>query len=464
MRLCLKEIAGCLQIENSGHDSIIVNGVAIDSRKAGPDNLFVCLPGARADGHAFAAQAASAGCAAILAARPVDVANVPVLVVPDTEKALVALASFWRDRTRAKVVCVTGTAGKTTLKEALAAIMRSKGAVSATEGNHNNQIGMPLTILNALASDDFWILEAGISHAGDMDLLGAMARPDLAVILNAGPGHTEGLGQKGVAWHKARLLNYVRDGGKALVSSDYPDLIAACGSYKVEQCFFSSREKGDCRFYLEASGPGWQRVFLDGESHSFSTPFASVFGAENVVAAVGAASLLGATPAEISAGFSGLTLPAQRFNEIVLPGNVYLFDDTYNANPLSMERALDAAARRASLTGTAFYAVLGAMGELGEEGPRCHYDLGCHLAQIGPKAIFWKGPYREDVQNGLSAGGSRAGLVSAETPEDLAAAWQELSLETSCLTALFKGSRANRLECHLAAFRQLLARGHEHVL
>lgn len=452
MRFCLKEIANCLHVDADAGLDPIINGVSIDSRKITPGDMFVCLPGNRTDGHAFAANAVAAGCSAILASRPLPNINVPVIVTPDTEQSLADLASFARARTSAKVVCITGTAGKTTLKDTLAAIMRRKGRVEATEGNHNNQVGLPLTILNARGDEDFWILEAGISHAGDMDLLGSIARPDLAIILNVGPGHTEGLGEKGVAWHKSRLLKYLSKSGIALVSADYPELKKACSEADVEPVYFSIYPNGKCRFYLEEAGSGWQRINLAGESARFKTPFTISFGNENAVAAAAAAFLLGAVPDEISEGFKNVKLPEQRFREIGLPDKIHIFDDTYNANPLSMSRALDGAAFRAEKLGLPFYVVLGAMGELGAAAGRWHRELGRQLARLGPKAVFWKGPYGDEVQDGLCAAGSRLKLIYAEAPGEFVEAWRSHNLPMNGMIVLFKGSRVNKLENHMHAF------------
>ncbi|MDE7065497.1 MAG: UDP-N-acetylmuramoylalanyl-D-glutamyl-2, 6-diaminopimelate--D-alanyl-D-alanine ligase, partial [Desulfovibrionaceae bacterium] len=179
----------------------MVTGVARDNRDIVPGDLFVCIPGERVDGHDFAMAAVQAGAAAVLARRelPEVPPSVPVLRVDDTVKALGRLAAAWRMRTRAKVVGITGTAGKTTVKEVLAQVLSVQGPTERTAKNHNNQIGLPLSILNAAEDAAFWVMEAGISHAQDMEELAPVLRPDIGLVLNAGAGHTAGLGGRGVA-------------------------------------------------------------------------------------------------------------------------------------------------------------------------------------------------------------------------------------------------------------------------
>lgn len=455
MRLDLAQIASCLGVTLAGGQGAVeISGAAIDSRQVSSGDIFVCLPGEKVDGHDFAKAAEARGCAAVLASRELPDVSVPVLVVPRPQEALATLARYWRGRTRARVVCITGTAGKTTLKDTLTVIMARKGKTAATRGNHNNQLGLPLTVLNAAGDEDFWILEAGISHAGDMDLLGDIARPDLAVILNVGPGHTEGLGDKGVAWHKARLLRYLAPGGCALVNGDIPELTAACDETEARVVLFSRRADADCPFRILSDRPHHQTVCLDGEELPLATPFTGVSGAENVLAAAAAAHMLGANGEQIASGLAHVQLPPQRFHHRQM-GNAHIFDDTYNANPLSMERMLSAAADFAGEHKLPLYLLLGEMGELGEDAPRWHYKLGEQLAILRPRAVFWKGSYGEYVAAGMVAGGYDRPLspVSDRFAEEFRAmAGCELARG---FVLLAKGSRVNRLEKQVHALQAL---------
>ena len=471
MRITINEAAVCLGLPGTLPDAenTVLTSVVTDSREAGPGALFVCVPGSRVDGHDFAAAAVGQGAAAVLAAGSLPGINVPVLVVPDTVKALGQLAGLWRDRTKARVVAVTGTAGKTTLKEVLAQVLSLGGKTARNAMNHNNQIGMPRAVLGTDGDEKFWVMEAGISQQGDMDDLGSVLRPDIAVVLNAGTGHTEGLGEKGVAWHKARLLKYLAKGGKGLVCADYPDLVREARATGTDICFFSgSGRDAEFRAVYAGAAPapqgaavtpsdayGLYRLWVGGREFDVTAPFRGAYGSENVVAVAAVAHLLGLDLQAIRQGLAQARMPGQRFNQ-VQAGSWLLIDDTYNANPLSMGRMLDAAAERAA--GRPFVAVLGAMLELGIQAAMEHEALGRRLAGLNPSAIVWKGLHAEDVRKGLTLAGYAGPWQVVTDAGEFMKTWQTLQdygLENKAAKSggvvLFKGSRSNRLETLVAA-------------
>lgn len=445
---------------------ILIDSVVIDSREARPGSLFACFTGDRVDGHDFATSAVKNGASAILASHPITGVDAPILYIPNPTQALGLLASRWRDNTGATVVGLTGTSGKTTLKEALAAILRLAGKTARTEKNHNNQIGLPLSLLASAGDERFLVIEAGISHAGDMDDLGRILRPDLAIILNIGAGHVEGLGERGVAWHKTRLLKYLQPDGIALVSADYPELQRHCADLCLTPRLFSI-ENRDVEFKLLDGdyASGFYRFRLQGEILAVQTPFRGTYGAETALAAAAAARLLGVDCALIQRGLASLEPPPQRFNHI-MANNWHIFDDTYNANPLSMRRMLEAAASFGKAKNLPLIAILGEMGELGSEAPHWHRELGKELAFIGPEIILWKGGFLDDVRAGLNeAGPGNISLVGIETPEDFVEIWREAILtKHDSGVALFKGSRANRLEECLHAITCAVPEGNAGVL
>lgn len=452
MRLSLSEIAHCLDL---CAPDVEICGVAIDSRKIKPGDLFVCLPGERVDGHDYAPKALEAGAAAILAQRPLSSCSAPVLIVPDTEKALGKIAAWWRKKTKAKVICITGTAGKTTLKETLAAILTLAGKTAYTKGNENNQLGLPLTILSADGDEAYWLLEAGISHAGDMEYLGKIAQPDLAIILNVGAGHTAGLGDHGVAWHKTRLLTCLAPQGTALINADYPDLLTETTRLGIDfKCFRS--KPGWCTFGLIEQDQGVFNIDMNGSKESFATPFNGAYGSELALAAVGAATLLGIGADTIQAGFSSTVLPGQRYQRSQA-GAYTIIDDTYNANPLSMRRMLEAAAQEARNADLPLIAVLGEMGELGDLAPVEHIQLGKFLALIKPAAVFWKGAWFNEIAKAMTGADAdmetyrQMGIMPLSTPEEFTNTWAALPEKA---LVFFKGSRANKLEDFLEAFRK----------
>lgn len=429
-------------------------GASIDSRNVCAGQLFFCLPGARADGHDFAGQAEQNGAAAIIARRALPDISIPVLVVPDCEQALGMLARYWRSRTKARVICITGTAGKTSLKNALLAILSEAGKVSATKGNNNNQIGLPLTILNGYSDDDYWLLEAGISHQGDMDYLGSIACPDLAIILNAGAGHTEGLGEKGVAWHKARLLKYLNKDGQALINSSYPRLVEECRKWTEKPHLFG---KDNAEFHLcDICGDGEYVFSMNGVAQNFMTPFKSGFEWENALAAAAGASLAGVAEEAIRTGFGKVTLPSHR-NLLASIGPFICIDASYNANPMSMRANIGDASSRAANAKKPLVLILGAMGELGHESRQRHQELGRLLARIRPAAIFWTGPWIEELRNGIDQEDPDAAMspfiYEARSCDSFMRQWLIIcdSLPQGAVL-LFKGSRINRLEQYASAW------------
>lgn len=469
MRLTYNDIAAHLGLSALESDLALTVAVT-DSREAAPGALFVCIPGSRVDGHDFVPAAVALGASAVLASKPLPDAGVPVLLVEDTVRALGSIAALWRDKTRAKVVGVTGTAGKTTLKEVLAQVLAVRGKTAKNALNNNNQIGMPRAMLATDGDEDFWVMEAGISHEGDMEELSAVLRPDIGVILNVGAGHTEGLGKKGVAWHKSRLLTNLAPGGIGLVCADYPDLVRDARATGAQLHFFSATGRAveyrasyagpapaaaDSAAPVAADAPddrrGLYHLWLDGTRCVVTAPFRGEYGAENVIAVAAVAHQLGLSNAEIAKGLTQSSLPVQRFNQTRV-GQWLLIDDTYNANPLSMRRMLDAAAERAA--GRLFVPVLGEMLELGSQAAEEHEALGRHLAGLKPSAIFWKGGHGEDIRAGLTRGGYTGPWFEVYDAAAFASEWAQLATGAFAAhktggVALFKGSRGNRLECLL---------------
>lgn len=471
MRLTYNEIAARLGLSALESD-IALTATVTDSREAAPGALFVCIPGSRVDGHDYVPAAVELGASAVLASRALPDAGVPVLVVENTVKALGSIAAMWRDKTTARVVGVTGTAGKTTLKEVLAQVLSVRGKTAKNALNNNNQIGMPRAMLANDGDEDFWVMEAGISHEGDMEELSSVMRPDIGLILNVGAGHTEGLGSKGVAWHKSRLLTNLAPKGIGLVCADYPELVREARATGAELHFFSAAGRAvDYRASYAGPAPaqadgrdnaatgfdapddrrGLYHLWLDGARCDVTAPFRGEYGAENVIAVAAAAHLLGLSTAEIAQGLAQSELPVQRFNQARV-GKWLLIDDTYNANPLSMRRMLDAAAERAA--GRLFVPVLGEMLELGPQAAAEHEALGKHMAELKPAAIFWKGGHGENIRAGLTCGGYTGPWHEVYDAAAFAAAWAELTQTAFAENktggvALFKGSRGNRLECLL---------------
>ncbi len=434
-----------------------VSQVVSDSRDVTEGALFACVPGERVDGHDYALAACEMGACAILAEHPVEglqerFPDVVVFIADNTIRALGRIAAAWRDMYKGTVIGLTGTAGKTTTKEWLAAVLGGKGAVAKTEGNHNNQLGLPLSMLSASGDERFWVFECGVSHPQDMDELGAILRPDIAIVLNVGEGHTEGLGDKGVAWYKTRLFKYLAKGGTAIASADYADLVKCALDVCPRTLFFSAKEQP------RAGGAGIAShvrclkdslfeacVSLDGKTQccKLAMPMAGDAAAENLACLALVCDLLHIDLPDIEARLKDIVLPGHRFSRKSC-GSVLLIDDCYNANPLSMSRMLQAAAKEAASNGSPLVAVLGSMGELGTLSHDAHVRLGRELKSLAPLCVFWKGGFGSALQEGL---GQDIPLAFFESDEELCESMRSFGLNPgSKYTVLCKGSRSNHLE------------------
>lgn len=453
---------------------IVVDSVVTDSRKVVAGCLFVCIVGENFNGHDFAAAAVRAGAAAILASEPPsgmefgDGKRVPVLLVKETVAALGILARYWRRQSKARVIGITGTAGKTSVKEAVAQILSRQAKTAWNPLNNNNQIGMPCAMLNTDGDEAYWVFEAGISKPGDMDELGSVLEPDVALVLNVGPGHTEGLGERGVAWHKARLLAWLRPGGLAVVNADYPDLVEEAGKYPVRKIWFSTAaghmgmSAADQTISCHSSGiaepeKGFAHYSLAWEDGACTilSPFVGAIGAENTGAVFSILHSLGLGADSIEAGFGSVGLPKQRFCHY-RQKNWLVIDDSYNANPLSMQRMLDSASGFAA--GKDLVLVLGEMGELGSESSMYHRELGLMAAACSPVLIVWKGGHFAELKEGLVSGGFSGAICHVSENSHDQKSTEEKFLQAMIAsglaggTILFKGSRMNGLEKLVAAF------------
>lgn len=433
-----------------------IEAVRIDSRAIVPGCLFVCVPGARLDGHHFAAEAVAKGAAAILADRPLTglPEGTPVLLVRDTVAALGKLAQAWRQRVAPKLVAVTGSAGKTTVKELTAAILTKVGPTAKNYKNFNNHIGLPLSMLEANEHDAFWVMEIGISAPGEMEVLAPIAEPDVAVIHNVGPAHLEALGSvAGVAAAKTELFRHLHPGGMALASMDYPELWDAAKAACPSVIGMSTRGHPAAyrAKYLGALPGGRGRFFLKLADLDLEveTPLTGVHFAENILAAATSAHLLGADADAIASGLATAVIPEQRFF-CRQHGCFTVIDDTYNANPLSMRRAIEAASEAAH--DQPLVLVLGEMREMGAQSDAEHARLGELAAASGAKAVFFHGDHAPVVAEGLSRGGFTGLFSVADTPDVFVRALADLDLPGGVL--LFKGSRAMRMEDYITAFTQ----------
>lgn len=439
MSLTLADIERCLAIGGDAPETP-VKAVCTDSRTVGKGDLFVCIEGDRFDGHEFAEKAAKAGAAAIISSKMLDIRSTPVFMVQDTVKALGKIAACWREKCGARLVAVTGSAGKTTIKELLALACSNRYRVAKNYRNLNNQIGLPLSMLKATEEDDLWIMELGISLPGDMDDLGAVARPDVALIANVAPAHLEGLGSiTGVAEAKASLLKYLKDGGEAIVSADYFELWEAAIKIISQPTPFSTLagKSGFTCSFLGAGpdGDGEFKLSTPEGDFTFEAPFCGDHLAENLAAVAAACHALDVPAEDVVWAAQHFKADSQRFCTRKA-GCFTIIDDTYNANPLSMRRSIETA--RCLAKDRPLVVVLGDMRELGSDAADRHEELGKLLAETAPAATFWRGSHAGDVERG------GAKVIALDDDSTFLGHWAALGLTDGVV--LFKGSRSMKME------------------
>ncbi len=424
----------------------------MNSRTLAPGELFVGLQGARADGGRYAAQALEAGAWGVLvapeharmaveatsAARSLGTGGA-VLAHEDPLAALHALARAWRRelRTRgAMVVAITGSTGKTSTKDILAALLAERLRVAASPENLNTEIGLPLALLGAPAETELLVLEMAMRGPGQIAALAAIAEPDVGVIVNIGPAHLELLGSiEAIAAAKAELIAGLAPGASAVIPADEPLL----EPYLREDVNTITFGEGGEVSLAERRADGSVLILDAGEEIELRPSFSQAHNLRNLLAAVAAARALGYTPR----GLVDVRFSAMRGQREELPGGVVLVADCYNANPMSMRAAIDDLAETAPARRVA---VLGDMLELGPDAPRLHREIGEHAAARGVGLLVTVGPL---------AGEMRAGFPgeSHATPDAEAAAELVGGLLGEGDTVLVKGSRGVGLERVLERLR-----------
>ena len=366
-----------------------VTGVTTDSRAVQPGQLFIPLVGERFDGHAYISKALDGGAEGCLtAAAPETLLPGKLYIqVADTRLALKALASWYRDKFDLPVVQVTGSAGKTTTKEMIASVLSQRYNTLRTEGNFNNDIGAPLTLLRLMPEHQAAVIETGMNHFGEIRYLGEMVRPDIAVITNVGDAHIENLGntRQGILRAKCEIFENLTPEGVAVLNGDdellntvtLPQTILRCGvgdgcGVRVTDIDDRGLEGVACT------------VTIEGEHYRLTTSAPGRYMIYPMAMAAAIGRRLGLTGEEITAGVAAYTTVGSRMHLIRLPGERLVIDDCYNANPQSMAEGLRMLAASPAQHRVA---VLGDMGELGQLTAQAHRDMGALTRRLGLTAV-----------------------------------------------------------------------------
>jgi UDP-N-acetylmuramoyl-tripeptide--D-alanyl-D-alanine ligase len=428
------------ELQGSTED-VTFSGISTDTRDVLPGQLFVALSGEHFDGHDFIVEAAQKGAVAAVVTHAVD-AEIPQLLVTDTQQAYAQLAANWRQQFAIPVVAVTGSNGKTTVKEMLASILACKGAVLATQANFNNEVGVPRTLLGLRAEHVAAVIEEGASHPGDIAYLTRYVQPTVAVVTNAAGAHLAGFGSlEAVAKTKGEIFENLPEDGVAVINADdgFAEVWRSqAGAHALVR--FSLAPENDAEVRGELQADGALQIFTPSGDVRVALPLEGRHNAANALAATAAALAAGASMADVKKGLEAMPVVPGRLQRKAGIHGAQIIDDTYNANPASLHAALQVLAQ---CRGDRYFA-LGDMAELGEKAIEYHRQAGRQAREVGVDRLYAVG---ELSRHAAQSFGEQGRHFSAQ--DELIT-----SLKTDLhdnVTLLVKGSRSAHMENVVAA-------------
>ncbi|HHV16491.1 MAG TPA: UDP-N-acetylmuramoyl-tripeptide--D-alanyl-D-alanine ligase [Gelria sp.] len=442
-----------------GNNKQVITSVTTDSRRVEEGALFIALAGERFDGHDFVQTALEQGARAAVVSRAIDIygaENKTLILVDDTLQALQALAASYRRCFEIPVIAVTGSVGKTTIKDLLALYLSSIWKTLKTQGNYNNDIGLPLTLLQLDESYEVAVVEMGMGALGEIQRLATIARPQFAIITNVEPVHLESLGSlENIARAKCEVLSEIPEDGFALINGDYELLIEKAQEYSCRKYTFGYNS--DCDFQVvdcQTSDIGMEiEMRWHNQLDTLFFPLPAQRLALNIVAAAAMALLLGINMESIKSSLLNYKPSGNRLNIINLEGGGAVINDTYNANPVSMAAALETG--RELTTSGKYLAVLGDMFELGSLETEAHLNVGQIAYSSGVDLLVAVGDLAQDIARGaLEAGMNPKQVRYFPTKAECLEFLQDRINNT--WTMLFKGSRGMQLE---TLVEELFAKG-----
>ncbi|MBI4343506.1 MAG: UDP-N-acetylmuramoyl-tripeptide--D-alanyl-D-alanine ligase [Candidatus Omnitrophica bacterium] len=424
-----------------------VAGISIDSRRLQPGEAYVAIQGKRLDGHEFIQEAAYRGASCVIASREPQLTNgastVPVIMVDDTTEALGDLARYHRRRLRVPVVAVTGSCGKTTTKDLIAHLLGEPETILKTHGSQNNHIGVPLTMLRLAPQHQMAVLELGSNHPGEIAYLASIAEPDVAVVTNVGPAHLEFFGSLiEVMREKLSLCEAVPPEGTAVIPGDQLDVcleVPRRVDPNVRVVSFGTTDRCDIQATDIQPSDERMAVRLRDRLEPWTMPLAGYHNVENMLAAVACAWALGVPLSAARQRLASFRASPMR-SEIVRCNGLTVLNDCYNANPLSVARALE---MLRDLDVRRRLAIVGDMLELGEYAPAAHQAIGRLATQLGIDTIMAVGDYADWVAQGVREV-RPDGVKTYRTVQELLAQLPGLLQHGDGL--LVKGSRKLNLE------------------
>jgi len=421
-----------------------IRGWSIDSRTLGEGDLFFAIKGENFDGHRFIQAAFERGAIAAVVSEEVSAAGRPLLKVADTLNALQQLACWARRQWGHKIVAVTGSAGKTTTKDIIAAVLGVKYPVGKTTGNFNNHIGLPLSLLRMPGDAAVGVMEMGMNHAGEIRALAALARPDIGVVTNVGYAHVEAFQSiEEIALAKRELIESLPGDGVAVLNADDERVLAFRDVHRGQTLTYGLSPNADVRATNLEIGAGESAFQVEGVQ--FRTVLAGRHGIQNVLAGLAVGRLFGIELRELAPAIAAFAPGKMRGERSSLRG-VTILNDSYNSNPEAARAMVDVLcaepARRR-------IAVLGEMLELGFWAERLHRDLGKYVAGAGIDVLVGvRGMSQPMVEEARKAGLSNHAAFFFDQPEEAGAFLRDFIRQGD--TILFKGSRGTHIERALA--------------
>jgi len=432
-QICQK-VGGCLF--NTPEADFAVGSVATDSRLVKQDQLFIAIKGERFDAHDFVVDLVGKAGAALVS-KKIE-CDLPQIVVEDTLQALADLAGAWRKQFTKPLIALTGSNGKTTLKEMIAAILSQKGNTLATFGNLNNDIGMPLTLLRLRDEHDFAVIEMGANHFGEIDFLTKIAQPDVAVLNNAGAAHLEGfIDLEGVARAKGEIFIGLGTQGIAIINADdtFADYWKDLNQDRKVLAFGINNE---AKISGRLLSDGGLMIKVGSNEIRANLKLLGRHNAMNALAATAATTALGIELETIVSGLESMLPVKGRLAPVSGINNSQILDDTYNANPDSVVAALTVLAQRKN---TVF--VLGDLGELGENPEKVHEKIGEEAKAVGINHMYCLGDYSAKACNSFGTNGKSFN----EMDDLLSSLKQDINKNLpDNVTILVKGSRFMKME------------------
>lgn len=395
-----------------------VQGVVIDSRKVEKDYLFIAVKGARVDGHDLVEEVLKKGALCVISEKELDT-ELPYILVSSSLQALKDIAAFYREGLSSKIIGITGSVGKTSTKEFIASVLEEDFSVLKTEGNLNNEIGVPLTLLSIREEHEMAVIEMGISDFGEMHRLSYMVKPDLCVMTNIGLCHLENLGSRdGILKAKSEIFDFAKETCDVVLNGDDDKLSTITNVHGKKPMLYGMEQINDIfAKNIETKGVyGTSAVIsIKGTAEiavSFSLPGKHMV--YNAMAAAAVGTLLGMTPVKIKSGIENIKSVGGRLN-IIDTGMHTIIDDCYNANPVSVKSSLDVL----ESADTRKVAFLGDMFELGTNEKELHHSVGTYFEGKSIDLVILVGALSENTYNGIKEVNKQIELYYYETLEDV---------------------------------------------